>query len=191
MDRIVQLFQRGLSIREVARQTGRTFDSVRRHLIRCGAHRARHKYVSEGSAECRRCHVRKSLDEFPALVGGKYQCRACLARANQTFALAKQGSTVEEYEKLLKEQDGRCAICGRLDGHRSRYGTSCKLAVDHDHKDGTVRGLLCNNCNRGLGRFKDSVVLLQAAIRYLQRKQTGPKKLITIITAEPQFSLAA
>jgi hypothetical protein len=45
------------------------------------------------------------------------------------------------------------------------------LAIDHDHKSGVVRGLLCNNCNRGLGRLKDSVALLNAAVRYLKGGQ--------------------
>jgi hypothetical protein len=45
------------------------------------------------------------------------------------------------------------------------------LAMDHDHRTGAIRGLLCNNCNRGLGRFKDSPDLLESALRYLKREQ--------------------
>jgi hypothetical protein len=58
-----------------------------------------------------------------------------------------------------------------MEGHRSCYGKVCRLALDHDHQTGKVRGLLCNNCNRGLGRFKDSIENLGAAIRYLKREQ--------------------
>jgi len=176
VDRIVRLFQNGLSIREVARRTGHHFQMVRMHLIRSGVHQPQHKYVTDGTAVCKVCQARKSVDEFPALEGGKYVCRVCLALANQVYGLARQGLTGSEYERLLKEQNGCCAICGRPNGHRSCNGNECKLAVDHDHKTGTVRGLLCNNCNRGLGRFKDSVKLLEAAICYLQREQTGSEK---------------
>lgn len=59
----------------------------------------------------------------------------------------------------------RCMICGVLDGAAGgRHGT---LSVDHDHKTGAVRGLLCSECNYGLGKFRDDPALLQAAIKYL------------------------
>ena len=65
-----------------------------------------------------------------------------------------------EYEEMLTKQNGVCAICG---------GTCTKsLAVDHDHATGAIRGLLCNNCNRGLGHFKDNLKNLQQAIDYLK-----------------------
>lgn len=76
------------------------------------------------------------------------------------------GITLEEYEALFTKQNGECAICHKKDGgvnqHRSK-----KLAVDHNHINNVVRGLLCENCNRGVGMFKDSVILLQKAINYL------------------------
>jgi hypothetical protein len=173
---MVQLFQDGLSMQEVARRTGRTFQTVRLHLIRSGVHQPRYRHVSDGTAVCTRCKVRKAVGEFPSLDGGKYLCRACMAVANESYSLARLGLTVTDYERLLEEQGGRCAICGCPEGHRSCYGKKCKLAVDHEHQTGQVRGLLCNNCNRGLGRFKDSLSLLEAAIRYLKRKQTGSEK---------------
>lgn len=60
--------------------------------------------------------------------------------------------------------DGRCEICGNppRDGGRD-------LNMDHDHETGEFRGMLCDNCNAGLGRFKDSVVNLEMAIAYLKR----------------------
>ena len=71
--------------------------------------------------------------------------------------------TREFYETLLVAQDYKCKICGKL--HEwTKYG---KLNVDHDHETGEIRGLLCNECNRGLGQFKDSIELFWKAIDYL------------------------
>lgn len=68
--------------------------------------------------------------------------------------------TVGEYEELLAQQDGKCAICQTAPGKKM-------LAVDHDHNTGRVRALLCTACNTGLGLFKDDPVLLARAISYL------------------------
>jgi hypothetical protein len=74
--------------------------------------------------------------------------------------LRRRGLTLEGYADLLQAQDGRCAIC--REPSRGR-----RLAVDHDHITGRVRGLLCTRCNMGLGFFQDSAVRLQAAQRYI------------------------
>jgi hypothetical protein len=76
------------------------------------------------------------------------------------------GITVTQYKQMLADQGGGCKICGSRTGIGKR-----KLAVDHDHKTGQVRGVLCNLCNRGLGAFKDDPVLIQAAIAYLEKHQ--------------------
>lgn len=73
----------------------------------------------------------------------------------------KYGIGLDSYERLLKIQDGRCAICGDTENGRA-------LAVDHDHVTGKVRGLLCASCNNGLGRFRDDPGRLKAAARYLE-----------------------
>lgn len=67
------------------------------------------------------------------------------------------GLSVEEYESLLKSQDGKCAICRR----------ESKLHVDHNHANGKVRALLCFACNTGLGMFDDDPKLLAMANAYL------------------------
>ncbi len=64
------------------------------------------------------------------------------------------------YERILATQDGGCAICGEKP-------TGNRLAVDHDHATGEVRGLLCQHCNTGLGSFRDDAGLITKAIRYL------------------------
>ncbi len=75
----------------------------------------------------------------------------------------KFGITVEDYERMLAAQAGRCAIC-----NSTEPGGRGVFHVDHDHATGTVRGLLCTNCNAGLGQFKDDPALLRAAANYLE-----------------------
>jgi hypothetical protein len=85
--------------------------------------------------------------------------------------LKKYGLTPKQYRNLLDDQNGRCRICQT--GIRGTYETErgnirLKAVVDHDHGDGRVRGLLCTQCNSGLGFFKDSIRNLASAIVYLE-----------------------
>ena len=68
-----------------------------------------------------------------------------------------------DYDSLLETQSRLCAICKGP----SRNGKA--LAIDHNHDTGFIRGLLCNNCNAGLGMFKDDINLLITAVEYLQK----------------------
>lgn len=70
------------------------------------------------------------------------------------------GITIEDYDRMLKEQNGSCAICETK---------PLKLCVDHCHATGKVRGLLCNDCNLGIGKLKDNIKTLQNAISYLSK----------------------
>lgn len=74
----------------------------------------------------------------------------------------KYGITLLEYQILLKKQGKVCAICLKKCEHKER------LSVDHDHKTGIVRGLLCDSCNNGISRFQDNINLLKNAIKYLK-----------------------
>ena len=71
------------------------------------------------------------------------------------------GLTASEYNELLTSQNGLCACCGKDNGRR-------RLNVDHDHKTGTVRGLLCTSCNVGIGALGDSLDGILKAAEYLQ-----------------------
>ncbi len=75
--------------------------------------------------------------------------------------LARFGLDEAEYDRLLAEQGGGCAICGTKP---KKYK---HLPVDHDHVTGEVRWILCDSCNTALGGFKDRVDLLEIAIEYL------------------------
>lgn len=77
------------------------------------------------------------------------------------------GLTVAEFDAMLATQDGGCAICGAISGRGN--GSGLVLHVDHDHTTGAVRGLLCANCNKALGCFRDDPKLMIKAADYLNR----------------------
>lgn len=74
--------------------------------------------------------------------------------------------TIDEYKSLLAQQDHRCAIC-----HQHINNLKRDLAVDHNHENSKIRGLLCDNCNWGLGQFKDDIGILKEAIKYLKKSK--------------------
>ena len=77
--------------------------------------------------------------------------------------LKKYGLTLLDYDRMLREQNGGCAICGGSpDVHKYFH-------VDHDHVTGIVRGLLCQACNTGIGKLRDDPSLLRRATAYLER----------------------
>jgi hypothetical protein len=80
--------------------------------------------------------------------------------------LSAYGITLDQVAQLLLLQGGTCAICGGTEPGKHR-GKVTNWHVDHNHKTGEVRGLLCINCNNGLGRFKDTAELLGRAYDYL------------------------
>lgn len=80
--------------------------------------------------------------------------------------------TGEDYDKLLANQGYQCAICER--DHRDyveNHPTHNYFVVDHDHKTGKVRGLLCSNCNSGLGKLGDTRESILKALRYLEKHE--------------------
>lgn len=70
--------------------------------------------------------------------------------------------TPEEYDRKFEEQGGVCACCGSPPGKK-------RLGVDHDHETGVVRSLLCDNCNQGIGKAKESIQRLESWIAYLRK----------------------
>lgn len=80
----------------------------------------------------------------------------------------KFGMSLDDYDKIFKDQNGVCAICGNVETYLdSRTQKVFELAVDHCHDSKKIRGLLCGQCNTGLGCFKDSTDLLTKAVDYL------------------------
>ncbi len=81
------------------------------------------------------------------------------------------GITIDDYERILASQGGKCAICGG--------GTSKRhFAVDHNHGNGRIRGLLCARCNTGLARFMDKITNLRRAVRYMKDDGARVEKIL-------------
>lgn len=139
---------------------------------------------------CTECKQEKSIDEFWLRSNGykKYPmatCKKCGPErtkrwratpkgrlATKKYNLAKAfGITLEDWDKMLVEQDGKCAIC-------KREFSQLKMTpfVDHDHATGRVRGLLCPSCNQFLGLIKDNP---QSILNYLNPYPGWPVMYIT------------
>jgi len=129
---------------------------------------------------CARCGTVRPLDEYyrrtSSRDGRRGVCTECTRRAaarrhqatrdaarNRRY-IARYGITAADVDELRAAQHYRCALCGR---HEDRLPLG--LMVDHDHRSGTVRALLCHSCNAGLGHFRESPDTLRAAIAYLAR----------------------
>lgn len=112
-----------------------------------------------GTSWCAGCQSFRDLEDFGK---GATKCRACSsAKAHESMVAKTYGITGDDYGALLKRQGGRCAIC------RARP-KSKRLAVDHNHKTGAVRGLLCSRCNHDLmGAAWDSLAISVALWHYL------------------------
>lgn len=98
----------------------------------------------------------------------------CLWRKTKVYRLKssvkKFGLTVEQYKFIYDSQKGKCAICGDKEGKKN-------FSIDHDHKTGKVRGLLCNNCNSGIGYLRDNVKIIFKAAEYIKKhSQENPIK---------------
>lgn len=123
---------------------------------------------------CPKCNTNKELSDFYKKKSSKdgyaSWCKECTKakpyspEVNRRCKLKRAyGISHEEYNELLKFQGGVCAICKEFRPHLGDH-----MCVDHDHKTGKVRGILCSDCNRALGLFKDNKENLLQAIGYLE-----------------------
>lgn len=111
------------------------------------------------SRVCRKCVVYKNRvgKDNPRWKGGYY---------------GQYGIDPDKYQFLFQMQGGVCAICRQSETNRRPDGRGVRaMPVDHDHKTNAVRGLLCGNCNRGIGLFRDNPALLALAAEYLKKHE--------------------
>lgn len=130
---------------------------------------------------CSKCGRRKLLDEFSRNKKGTYgrhhYCKKChQAAAKKTRAKQvrdkeaarnhqlriKYGMTPQDFADMVMYQENKCAICS------NDFISRSKTFIDHDHKTGKVRALLCMACNTMLGNAKEDPAILQSAIIYLK-----------------------
>ncbi len=131
---------------------------------------------------CSRCELEKESDDFYFYAGRYFPyCKECAGKADKrrraedplrtkrsdrAAHLRLYGLTLADYDALLEDQGGVCAICGT---EESGHGRTEHFLVDHDHDTDEVRGLLCQGCNTGLGGFRENIDSLKSAIDYLER----------------------
>jgi len=119
----------------------------------------KHKNCKNGiSSRCRSC-TNRYLRELTAKRSPDDLAKALKRRLKKEY-----GISFEEYMNIIERQSGVCAICGK-----TPFQISGKMCLDHCHKTGKIRGVLCTLCNTGIGMFNDSEDNLKEAINYLSR----------------------
>lgn len=121
--------------------------------------------------KCNKCGEFQSLKNYYSnkryFLGSQHYCKNCFSKwakirntkeKNKISNINRYGLELEQYELLAEYQKGKCAICDE----------ETKLVIDHSHDTKHIRGLLCADCNFGLGRFKDNIRILEKAILYLK-----------------------
>ncbi len=152
------------------------------------------RLVLGGARTCNACKTEKRAERF--YPSNPYQCKKCLRDATRahrkehpeiwttytrrSILKRRYGLTPEHYEAMLTAQNRTCAICSSSHVHRKGVNN---FAVDHDHATGHVRGLLCHNCNRGLGHFRDNPELLTAAVAYILRYSREAEEAQEVVRA--------
>ena len=140
--------------------------------------------------KCTKCGIVKNPEDFFAdttkkITGRRPDCKECNKKRvskwvkkhqkETTFrqylwaAKHKYNLTEEQYHEMMDRQDGKCAICKKTPSYKRHKKTTIRLHIDHCHKTGKVRGLLCTKCNSGLGMFQDDIDIIKSAIKYLRR----------------------
>lgn len=128
---------------------------------------------------CRRCSLEKPLSDYYIHTFGKPypDCKKCVNDRNMAYQRQPQGTDawmkrtygigLEEYHRLLQEQNGCCAVCKTA---ATASKKSRRLCIDHDHDSGKVRGLVCDRCNMLLGKSTEMLDILKSAVQYLERQ---------------------
>ena len=119
------------------------------------------------SYDCRTCTSHRSKGNHQRLKQDPLKYNEYLEKERNRHLKRNFGITSKDYDQMLTSQSGGCAICGT-----TTCASGKSLAVDHCHRTGKVRGLLCRDCNQTLGKFNDDRNRFLKAIEYLDRTKT-------------------
>jgi hypothetical protein len=113
---------------------------------------------------CKACASKVAKEAHQRLKADPIRYEAYLAKERNRHLKRTFGITAQDYDQMLANQNGGCAICGATE-----CSSGASLAVDHCHRTGKVRGILCRDCNTSLGKLKDDRNILLKAVEYLDR----------------------
>lgn len=146
--------------------------------------------------QCSKCHLWLPYDRFNSHPGTRdkldNRCKTCFAlqrkgrydsRKARKNALRREfGITQNQYDQMFVQQNGLCAICKKPEVSRINNSKIKCLAVDHDHKTGDVRALLCSKCNTSLGCMKEDPERIKALLAYAEwcKTREPDKKIIQL-----------
>lgn len=127
-------------------------------------------YYEKNKEQCleRNARMRAEHPEWQETAAKKRNTPEGKRRWRHHMLKNKYGITLEEYESILDDQNNVCAICREPEKALTKKKELKNLAVDHCHETGVNRGLLCTNCNMGIGQLRHSIELLEAGIAYLK-----------------------
>jgi hypothetical protein len=147
---------RGLLCDKINRGLGRFFDNI--------------EYLTSALN-----YLQKNIEGSEKIIYKECKCNSTIKKNGCNGQLSILGKIVKKM--LLKEQKNKCPICGCefVDGKFNNF-SAC---LDHNHSTGFVRGMLCNNCNTGLGLFEDNIQFLRNAIMYLQAWQAKKDRVLS------------
>lgn len=140
IEKIQELIQQG--VKRKCKKCGETKLVSQFYIKKCKANKH-----NRFNSPCKKCSDKNRIDGYMK----NYHIR-------RNFGLLPH-----QFKSMMESQDYKCAICGI---HRDNYNK--EFAIDHCHNTGKIRGLLCTNCNTGIGMLQDNIEILNSAIKYLQ-----------------------
>lgn len=145
-----KIVNEGLTQGAVATLCGVSRTAVANQVRRHGLAKSRKPVRADGRKYCYRCDSTKKVDQFSSnrsrRDGLQNECKDCVYEME---VVRRYGISAAEYRRLVQLNNGCCHICN------GECPTGRRLAADHCHRTGRVRGLLCANCNQGIGQFQD------------------------------------